>query len=61
MRPDNERVVPTFVTQALRGDDLTIYGDDEQTRSFCYVGDLIEGLVSLMWVDDPEHDQGTGA
>ncbi len=56
MRPDDGRVVPTFVTQALRGEDLTIYGDGEQTRSFCYVDDLIEGLVSLMRVDNPEHD-----
>ncbi|QCS42007.1 UDP-glucuronic acid decarboxylase family protein [Natrinema versiforme] len=56
MRPDDGRVVPTFVTQALRGDDLTIYGDGEQTRSFCYVDDLIEGLISLMRVDNPEHN-----
>lgn len=56
MRPDDGRVIPTFVTQALRGDDLTIYGDGEQTRSFCYVDDLIEGFVSLMRVDEPEHD-----
>jgi len=56
MRPDDGRVVPTFVTQALRGDDLTIYGDGKQTRSFCYVHDLIEGLVSLMRINDPEHD-----
>jgi UDP-glucuronate decarboxylase len=55
MRPDDGRVVPTFVTQALAGDNLTIYGDGEQTRSFCYVDDLIEGLFSLMRVDDPEH------
>ncbi len=56
MRPNDGRVVPTFVSQALRGDDLTIYGDGEQTRSFCYVDDLIEGLVLLMRIDDPEHD-----
>ncbi len=56
MRPDDGRVVPTFVTQALRGDDLTIYGDGEQTRSFCYVDDLIEGIVSLMRVDNPEYN-----
>jgi UDP-glucuronate decarboxylase len=55
MRPDDGRVVPTFVTQALGGDNLTIYGDGEQTRSFCYVDDLIEGLVSLMRIEDPEH------
>jgi len=56
MRPNDGRVVPTFVTQALRNEDLTIYGDGEQTRSFCYVDDLIEGLVSLMRVENPEHD-----
>ncbi len=55
MRSDDGRVVPTFVSQALCGDDLTIYGDGEQTRSFCYVDDLIAGLVSLMRVDNPEH------
>ena len=56
MRPNDGRVVPTFVTQALRSDDLTIYGDGEQTRSFCYVDDLIEGLISVMRVNDPEYD-----
>lgn len=56
MRPDDGRVVPTFITQALRGEDLTIYGDGEQTRSFCYVDDLITGLVSLMRVENPGHD-----
>ncbi|WP_137684060.1 UDP-glucuronic acid decarboxylase family protein [Haloarcula mannanilytica] len=56
MRPNDGRVIPTFVTQAVRGDDLTIYGDGEQTRSFCYVEDLIEGLVSLMRVEGPEYD-----
>ncbi|MXV61870.1 NAD-dependent epimerase/dehydratase family protein [Natronorubrum sp. JWXQ-INN-674] len=55
MRPNDGRVVPTFVTQALQGDDLTIYGDGEQTRSFCYVDDLVEGLTSLMRINDPEH------
>lgn len=54
MRPDDGRVVPTFISQALRGDDLTVYGDGEQTRSFCYVEDLVDGLVSLMSVDDPK-------
>jgi UDP-glucuronate decarboxylase len=56
MRPDDGRVVPTFITQALRGENLTIYGDGEQTRSFCFVDDLITGLVSLMRVENPEHD-----
>jgi UDP-glucuronate decarboxylase len=48
MRPDDGRVVSNFIVQALRGDDLTIYGDGTQTRSFCYVDDLIEGFVRLM-------------
>jgi UDP-glucuronate decarboxylase len=51
MRPDDGRVIPTFVTQALRGDDLTVYGDGSQTRSFCYVDDLITGLRALMEKD----------
>ena len=55
MRPDDGRVVPTFVTQALRGDNLTVYGDGEQTRSFCYVDDLIRGLRALMDASDPEY------
>jgi UDP-glucuronate decarboxylase len=48
MHPDDGRVVSNFIVQALRGDDLTIYGDGTQTRSFCYVDDLIEGFVRMM-------------
>lgn len=48
MRPDDGRVVPTFIRQALAGDDLTVYGDGTQTRSFCYVDDEIAGLIALM-------------
>ncbi len=55
MRPDDGRVVPAFITQALNGEDLTVYGDGTQTRSFCYVSDLVRGLISLALVDDPEH------
>ncbi|MXR51176.1 NAD-dependent epimerase/dehydratase family protein [Halovenus sp. WSH3] len=55
MRPNDGRVIPTFVSQALRGDNLTVYGDGQQTRSFCYVDDLIEGLVTLMRFDDLPH------
>jgi UDP-glucuronate decarboxylase len=51
MRPDDGRVIPTFLSQALRGEDLTIYGDGSQTRSFCYVDDMIRGLRSLMRTD----------
>jgi UDP-glucuronate decarboxylase len=48
MHPDDGRVVSNFIRQALRNDDITIYGDGSQTRSFCYVDDLIKGLVLLM-------------
>jgi UDP-glucuronate decarboxylase len=48
MRPDDGRVVSNFIMQALRGDPLTIYGDGSQTRSFCYVDDLVDGLIKLM-------------
>ena len=48
MHPNDGRVVSNFIVQALRGDDLNIYGDGSQTRSFCYVDDLIEGFVRLM-------------
>jgi UDP-glucuronate decarboxylase len=48
MHPNDGRVVSTFVIQALLGQDITVYGDGSQTRSFCYVDDLIEGLVRLM-------------
>lgn len=52
MNPDDGRVVSNFICQALRGQDITIYGDGKQTRSFCYVDDLIEGLVRLMNQDE---------
>jgi UDP-glucuronate decarboxylase len=48
MRPDDGRVVSNFIMQALKNEDITIYGDGSQTRSFCYVDDLIKGLVLLM-------------
>jgi dTDP-glucose 4,6-dehydratase len=47
MRADDGRVVPAFVTQALRGEDFTVFGDGTQTRSFCYVDDLVSGLMAL--------------
>ncbi len=56
MHPNDGRVVSNFIVQALKGDDITIYGDGSQTRSFCYVDDLIEGLVRLM--DSPEDFTG---
>lgn len=48
MHPNDGRVVSNFIVQALRGDDITIYGDGSQTRSFCYIDDLVDGLVRLM-------------
>ena len=48
MRPDDGRVVSNFIVQALRGEDLTIFGNGQQTRSFCYVDDLIEALMRMM-------------
>jgi len=52
MRLDDGRVVPNFIQQALRGEPLTIYGDGSQTRSFCYVDDLIEGIYRLLLSDE---------
>jgi UDP-glucuronate decarboxylase len=48
MDPDDGRVVSNFIVQALRGETLTIYGDGHQTRSFCYVDDLVDGMLRLM-------------
>ena len=52
MHPDDGRVVSNFIVQALRGDPITIYGDGTQTRSFCYVDDLVDGLIRLMATPD---------
>jgi UDP-glucuronate decarboxylase len=46
------RVVSNFILQALRGEDITIYGDGQQTRAFCYVDDLIDGMIAMMNADD---------
>jgi dTDP-glucose 4,6-dehydratase len=51
MRLDDGRVVPNLVGQALRGEPLTVYGEGSQTRSFCYVSDLVEGIVRLLFCD----------
>jgi UDP-glucuronate decarboxylase len=48
MHPNDGRVISNFIVQALKGDEITIYGDGNQTRSFCYVDDLIDGLIRLM-------------
>jgi len=53
MHPDDGRVVSNFIVQALRGDPITMFGDGKQTRSFCYVDDLVEGLICLMESPDP--------
>ena len=53
MRVDDGRVVSNMICQALAGRDLTIYGDGQQTRSFCYVDDLVDGLQRLMWSPGP--------
>jgi UDP-glucuronate decarboxylase len=53
MHPKDGRVVSNFIMQALRGEDITVYGDGQQTRSFCYVDDLIDGMVRMM-----DNDQG---
>ena len=54
MRMRDGRVVPNFICQALRNEPLTVYGDGSQTRSFCFVDDLVEGLVRLLWSDEKE-------
>jgi dTDP-glucose 4,6-dehydratase len=51
MRLDDGRALPTFLSQALRGEDITVYGDGSQTRSFCYVDDLVEGIYRLLLSD----------
>jgi UDP-glucuronate decarboxylase len=55
MLENDGRVISNFVVQAMRGEELTIYGDGTQTRSFCYVDDLIEGMVRLMNVEEGSH------
>jgi nucleoside-diphosphate-sugar epimerase len=52
MRPNDGRVISNFVVQALKGEPLTVYGDGRQTRSFCYVSDLIEGILRLLLISD---------
>ncbi len=54
MRPNDGRVVPAFIVQALKGEPMTIFGDGRQTRSFCYVSDLIDGLYRLAMSDQHE-------
>ncbi|MCB0430134.1 MAG: GDP-mannose 4,6-dehydratase, partial [Flavobacteriales bacterium] len=54
MRLNDGRALPAFMAQALRGEDLTVFGDGSQTRSFCYVDDLVEGIVRLLMSDYPK-------
>ena len=56
MREDDGRVVSNFIVQALKGEDITVYGDGTQTRSFCYISDLIEGIVKMM--ESPDDFRG---
>ena len=53
MQPDDGRVVSNFIIQALKGEDITVYGDGSQTRSFCYVDDLIAGIIDLTASEEP--------
>ena len=52
MRPNDGRALPTFVMQALRNKDITVFGDGSQTRSFCYVSDLVDGIYKLLFSDE---------
>ena len=54
MRLEDGRAIPAFITQALRGEPITVFGDGSQTRSFCYINDLVEGIVRLMGADYAE-------
>jgi UDP-glucuronate decarboxylase len=56
MHPNDGRVVSNFIVQALRGEPITLYGTGEQTRSFCFVDDLIDGMIKLM--DSPDEVTG---
>ena len=60
MAVDDGRVISNFIVQALRGDDLTIYGDGSQTRSFCYQSDIVEAMVRLMSHDDDDSPTNIG-
>ncbi len=53
MRADDGRAVPTFIKQTLTGDDLTVFGDGSQTRSFCFITDMVEGIRRMLECDDP--------
>ena len=54
MRVEDGRAIPAFLSQALRGEDVTVFGDGSQTRSLCYVSDLVDGIFRLMMSDVPD-------
>jgi dTDP-glucose 4,6-dehydratase len=56
MRPQDGRAIPQFISQALAGDPMTVHGDGTQTRSFCYVDDLVDGIVRLLYLEPPFHE-----
>ena len=51
MRTHDGRAIPNFITQALKGEEITVFGDGSQTRSFCYISDMVEGIYRLMFSD----------
>ncbi len=61
MHPNDGRVVSSFIVQALQGKDITVFGEGDQTRSFCYVDDLIEGFVRLMGAAERSPARSTSA
>ena len=61
MRPNDGRVISNFVVQALKGEPLTVYGDGRQTRSFCYVSDLIEGILRLLMISEGQQPKSAAA
>lgn len=58
MRPDDGRVVSSFIVEAIEGRDITVFGSGEQTRSFCYVEDMIEGMIRMMDYETGENPKG---
>jgi len=58
MRPDDGRVVSNFIVQALNNEPVTIYGDGSHTRSFCYIDDMLEGMIRMMDYETGEHERG---
>ena len=59
MHPNDGRVVSNFIVQALKGEPITLYGTGSQSRSFCYVDDLVTGMIAMMDQDDPVHPRSS--